>query len=518
METPKKISSVIVLGGGTAGWLTANHLAKKLQPGTANGVCVTLIESPDIPTIGVGEGTVLTIRDTLKYLGISETELLRECDATFKQSIEFINWMAPSDRQTHRYHHVFDYPPAEYAPHLLDWVMQKEQKPDFANAFSYQQAVIEAGKAPKGITHPEYEGVCNYAYHFDAAKFGQLLARHARTNLGVKHIQANISRVDTDEAGNICCLHSDQGQQFVADLFVDCSGANSTLLGQTLNVPFISKKAHIFTDTALAVQVPYTDPQQPIACSTLATAQQAGWIWDIGLTTRRGVGLVYASDFQTEQSALDDLQRYLGTDADALTVRKIPMRTGYYERFWQGNCVAVGMSQGFVEPLEATGLLLFDVSARMLAEQFPVTHQDICRCAARYNKKLRYAWDRVLDFVKLHYCISNRRDSEFWLAHQDSNTWSATLEEDIQHWQRHLPSQYDFTDRASVFNLENHLYVLYGMQFNTMPAAFLQQQADHTQAQQFYRRIADYAQQAAKQLPEHRDLLQRIARFGLQPL
>ncbi|GAC16593.1 tryptophan halogenase family protein [Aliiglaciecola lipolytica] len=514
------IKQVVVLGGGTAGWLSACHLAKKLLPNHPDGIRVMLVDSPDIPTVGVGEGTVPAIRESLQYLGISETDLLQTCDATFKQSIQFINWQPPmADGKMHSYHHVFDYPAPGFQQDLPYWALGHAGDSSFADSFSIQSSLCDAQLAPKLITQPEYQGTCNYAYHFDAGKFGKLLCDHGVNKLGVEHRQAKISLIETDEQGNISALVTDKNERISGDFFVDCSGSQSILLGKTLQVPFVSKKHMLFTDTALAVQVPYSKPTDEIPSCTLATAQTAGWIWDIGLTSRRGVGLVYSSAHLSDSEAELQLAEYLkGTNGQRVQVepRKIPMRTGYHQEFWKNNCVAIGLSQGFVEPLEATGLLLFDISARMLAENFP-SHQELMPLAAnKFNKKVRLAWDKVLDFIKLHYCISQREDSDFWQDHRQSSSMSEQLAEDLARWQWQLPNQYDFTERAAIFNLENYLYVLYGMNFKTDLSQSAYRFEQVNVAKTNFQRYADMAAQAKQQLPGHRDLLDRIQRFGLQ--
>jgi len=519
MSAHKTIQHIVILGGGTAGWLSANHLAKKLLVNAPHGMRITLVESPDIPTVGVGEGTVPAIRDTLQYLGITETELIQQCDATFKQSIHFIDWQpALANGKRHSYHHVFDYPLPGYHDYLPDWLVKTESRENFADVFSIQSRLCAAGLAPKAVTQPEYQGLCNYAYHFDAAKFGKLLARHAVEKLGVIHRQLRIVDVCMDEHGHIAHLVSDTGEQLGADLFIDCSGTPSILLGKALNVPFISKHDMLFTDTAIATQVPYADISAAIPCSTLATAQSAGWIWDIGLSHRRGVGLVYSSAHCSDDEAEQQLYRYLGSQAPQAALRKIAMRTGYHQSFWQGNCVAVGLAQGFVEPLEATGLLLFDIAARMLAEQFPANHAAMQTTAKRYNRKMRQAWDRVFDFIKLHYCLSQRQDSDFWQQHRRRDSQSETLSEVLDHWRWHLPSQYDFTDRAAIFNLENYLYVLYGMQFHTDLSAQAWRFDPQKSAEVSWQHMAHRAAQAKQQLLPHRQLLERIQRSGIQPI
>lgn len=527
----QKIQHIVIVGGGAAGWLTANHLAcalrdKNKQSNSVAPVTITLVESPNIPTVGVGEGTVPSIRDTLHYFGISETDLMQQCAATFKQSIEFTGWQPNSDcGKTHSYQHVFDYPNINHETAFTDWVQRGYQQASFADTFSIQAHLIKKGLAPKKFTQAEFQGVCNYAYHFDAGKFGQLLANNAVSKLGVIHKQAEIQHIVGDPQGGISHLMTDTGEVLKADLFIDCSGARSLLLGDFLQVPFISKNDMLFTDTALATQVQYQDPQQAVACSTLATAHSAGWIWDIGLTGRRGVGIVYSSKHMSEQDAAAELSHYIG-DENANTfaspLRKIPMNSGYHEKFWQGNCVAIGMSQGFVEPLEATGLLMFDKSAQLLSELVS-THcsettdnsDNLVELEQSFNRQLRIVWDGVFDFIKLHYCISKRSDSQFWRDHQDRNTWSANLRKKLDKWAHTIPSQVDFADTPGVFNLANHLYVLFGMQVTPSIVPTKDNQQDQASSHYHLKMMEQVSTQIEPVLLQHRALLQQIQRYGL---
>lgn len=513
------IRSVLVVGGGTAGWLAACHLAKKLAPQSPGGIEVTLVESPDIPTIGVGEGTVPAMRQSLQYLGISETEFIRECEATFKQSIRFDGWRAEPG---HHYHHVFDYPVRDQLDLTPYWLLGANGEASFADSVGIQSAVCDGGLGPKQITQPEYAGATSYAYHLDAGKFAALLTRHATRKLGVRHLQANVEQIVPDEAGGISHLVTDRCGELRADFYIDCTGFSSLLLGKTLAVPFIDRSDVLLADHALAVQVPYPEPDSPIPCQTIATARSAGWIWDIGLVSRRGTGYVYSSAHTSHEEAESDLRAYLresiGSVADDVSCRRIPMQVGYREEFWSGNCAAIGLSQGFVEPLEATGLLMFDATARMLAEQFPA-HRDLMPLLARrFNQRVGFAWERVIDFIKLHYCISDRRDSAFWVDNCDPSTIPQSLQENLALWRHQPPSDYDFSSKLEVFNLENYLYVLYGMGFPTDMSALASRHGQSGEAQAQFSRVQQVRQESLGALLPHRELIEKIHRYGMQTL
>ncbi len=511
---------VLVIGGGAAGWLAANHLARQLRP-APGGAEVTLLESPDIPTIGVGEGTVPAMRASLEHLGISETEFLRECGATFKQGIRFVNWMRPTEELTaHSYHHPFD-PVANGEPDpTACWLLGAAGAGSYVDAVSIQGRLCDAGRAPKLMTHAEYDGAVNYAYHLDAARFARLLTRHATTRLGVRHLLGTVDRVLVDERGDIAGVETAQHGTLTADLYVDCTGFAARLIGEALGVPFVDRGDVLFVDRALAIQVPWTEARAAIPSMTIATALPAGWVWDIGLTERRGTGYVYSTrhtdDEQAERDFRDYLRDGIGERADQLPCRTIPMQVGYRERFWSGNCVAIGLAQGFVEPLEATGLLLFDATARLLASRFPADARDLPVLAERFNARVRYAWERVIEFIKLHYCLTDRDDSEFWRDNRIAASIPDTLAERLELWRRMPPSEYDFERREEVFSLDNYRYVLYGMRYPTDLAPVRERYGDLGAARHDLERRRRYADEALSTLLPHRELIERIGRHGLQ--
>jgi len=498
--------------------LSACHLARKLRAESADGVRVTLLESEDIPTIGVGEGTVPAIRQTLRDLGISEADFIRECDASFKQGIKFINWVdSPGEGEDHYYHHIFDYPDNSGGDLTRFWLSQPRPRTSYADSVSVQGRICDLGLGPKEITQAEYEGVASYAYHLDAAKFARLLTRHAVEKLGVRHMLANVQCARLGENGEIKAVVTDRYGDVEADLFVDCTGFSSLLLGQALGVPFVDRKDILFADYALAAQVPYPQLDAPIPSFTIATAQESGWIWDIGLPRRRGTGYVYSSAHTDHSRAEDTLRCYLGSQGEGAEVRRIPMKVGYRERFWHKNCVAIGLSQGFVEPLEATGILVYDATARMLADTFPTRAAVMELVARQFNRNVRYAWDRVVEFIKLHYCISRRKDSDFWRDNRESDTIPESLREKLQLWKFQPPTDYDFPSKLEVFNLPNYLYVLYGMEFETVLGDRDQHFADGP-ARARCAQIAEVSRRLMTQLPKHRELIEKIRRYGLQKI
>ncbi|MBS3798559.1 tryptophan halogenase family protein [Pseudoalteromonas sp. BDTF-M6] len=506
-----QIRSVLILGGGTAAWLSANHLATQLKGVDQGGVKITLLESPDTPTIGVGEGTVPLMVHTLKEFGICESEFINACDVSFKQGIRFNNWMQPQNEQPHYYYHPFDYPLLN-KDNLAAWCLDPTRK--FAHQVGTQAQICDQGLAPKTICCPQYQGQMAYGYHLDAAKFAALLAKQGREQLGVNHQSVHIEQVQLDDTGAIKALIDNQGRAHSADLYIDCSGFSSRLLGQAMQVPFVDKSDILFVNKALAIQVPHQDPQAELPSCTLATAQSAGWIWDIALPTRRGVGHVFSDRYISTEQAHKQLADYLGMDEDKVEAREIAMPVGYRQKFWHKNCVAIGLAQGFVEPLEATGLLVFDATAKLLASQFPTNQHDMAALSERFNERVGAMWDSVIQFIKLHYAISNRDDNAFWRDNRNPNTWPPGLAQKLTHWRHHLPSHYDFNQGFDAFRLENYLYVLYGMDFKT-DLSHSPMRIDCGQSTQLQEALVAKGKHLCTQLPCNRALLNSIRTHGL---
>jgi len=271
------VRRIVIVGGGTAGWLVAGVLGSRYPRRGEQGVAITLIESRQQPPIGVGEGTWPTIRSTLKQIGVSETDFLRECDASFKQGSQFARWVDGSDSDM--YWHPFTLPAGYADRNVAPYWLEGSRRQSFATSVCFQPELCANGLAPKQITTPEYAGLANYAYHLDAGKFVPFLQKHCVEKLGVKHVYDEITRVESDESGFITHLVTRSGSQLAGDLFVDCSGFASLLIGKHFNVPFVSCKDVLFVDKAWAVQVPYRDETAPIARAFSALTRLPLYHW-----------------------------------------------------------------------------------------------------------------------------------------------------------------------------------------------------------------------------------------------
>lgn len=499
---------VSIVGGGTAGWLTAAYLARALGA----GVAVTLLESPEIGTIGVGEGTFPTIRETLRFLGIDEAAFVRAAGATFKQGVRFTGWQPDHDGAPHSYFHPFDAPFQPEPGLVADWLRHDETvRAPFAEAVTIQHQVAAARRAPKQPGEGDFTGPLTYAFHFDAVRLAALLAERART-LGVRHLSGRLHDLVLAEDGTIARVESDSGT-LTADLYVDCTGFRAELIGRLPGARFHSVADQLFTDRALTCKLPYAAPDAPIESATVATAHAAGWLWDIGLAGARGIGCVYASRYLDDAGAEAVLAHYLGRDLAELAPRRIAFAPGWQERAWIGNCVAVGLAGGFLEPLESTGVVLIEAAAAMIAELLP-PRGPVDRGAARFNALMAERYENIAAFLKLHYCLS-RRPEPFWRDNADPATLPPRLAAWLEQWRHRPPSRFDLQLESETFAHFNYQYILYGMGFATDAGAA--DAAAAARAERLFARVRAYGERAARELPPHRALVEQLAGTALSP-
>ena len=510
------VKHVVIVGGGSAGWLTAAVLAAEHGCGAGGDLQVTLLESPDIGPIGVGEGTWPTMRDTLRKVGVAETALIRECDASFKQGSRFNGWV--DGRQADCYFHPFVLPQGHGDANLVAAWLQRHADVPFADLVSFQPHLCAQGKAPKQMATPEFAAIANYGYHFDAGKFGLLLRRHCTERLAVRHLPDHVVGVHSHDNGDIASLQTQAHGTVAGDLFVDCTGMSSLLLGQHYGVALVPQRHVLFNDSALAVQVPYAREDSPIASQTIATAQPGGWVWDIGLPTRRGVGHVYSSAHTSDDAAEHALRSYIessGGPRNIASPRKLTFQPGYRRKFWHRNCVAVGLSAGFVEPLEASALALAELSAAMLSEELPATREAMDIVARRFNDAFSYRWERVIDFLKLHYVLTRRSDSAYWRDHVGQESIPERLRDLLTLWRHRPPSRHDFVRAEELFPSASYQYVLYGMGFRPEPGAYARRTDRAPPADGFFREAAALTRKMLPALPSNRDLIEHVRRHGM---
>ncbi len=405
--TPLK--QLVIVGGGTAGWMTAAALSRL----TAAGVSVTLIESEEIGTVGVGEATIPPLHDFNRALGIDEDEFVRATQATFKLGIEFVNWARTGDRYIHPFG-VYGRDPHGVKFHQV-WLREHQltgEAGDAADIGDYCLSVVAAKLGrftrPRGGPQSVLSSL-RYAFHFDAGLYARYLRSYAESR-GVKRIEGRIEAVEQDgTTGFISSVRLNDGRSVEGDFFVDCSGFRSLLLGAKLGVAYRSWQHWLPCDRAIALPCNRTGAPDPY---TRATAGRAGWRWRIPLQHRIGNGHVFSSAHTSDEQALRDLTEGLDAPATA-DPRLLSFTAGRRELSWEKNCVAIGLSGGFIEPLESTSIHLIQSGIFKLMALFPGSEMDQ-REIDEYNRTLIEEYERIRDFIILHYCATERDDSEFW--------------------------------------------------------------------------------------------------------
>lgn len=403
---PNPIKNIVIVGGGSAGWMTAAALSSLLSP---DAVKITLIESEQIGTIGVGEATIPDVINFNAMLGISEQDFLRATNGTFKLGIEFINWGKLGESYFHPFGtHGVDMQGIDF--HQF-WMRYRQANPT-SEIEDFSLSAI-AGKSHKfAMPSGDPRSVLSqlrYAYHFDATAYARFLRDYAEQR-GVTRVEGKVVNIDVDgESGFISNVGLERGEQISGDLFFDCSGFRALLLGQTLDVDFTDWAHWLPCDTAQAVACERTGPLLPY---TKSTAKSAGWQWRIPTQHRTGNGHIYSSNMMSDDDAIESLLGDL--DGPVLGApRKIKFRTGHRAKFWEKNCIAIGLSGGFLEPLESTSLYLIQEGISKFISLFPGADMPVS-IQNEYNRQLVQKFEQVRDFLILHYKATERDDSPFW--------------------------------------------------------------------------------------------------------
>jgi len=427
---------IVIVGGGTAGWMAANLLAQRW--GGAAGPCrITVLESAEVGTIGVGEGSTPFLRRFFQILGIAEQDWMPACNASYKSGIRFPGWSSVPGYEDYVHPFFNEQDRATGGEFFTNACLRRRGWAADANPqdFFIAAALARAGKAP--VLPPDPQGrpqlQTDYAYHFDAALLGQFLRRHA-LGLGVLHRVDTVQGVQWAENGDIAGLQLQGGAQLAGDFFIDCSGFKGLLINEALGEPFISYQDNLFNDRAVAIPTAL-NPEVDIPSETVSRALSHGWAWQIPLSSRYGNGYVYASAFVSDDQAELELRRLLGPAAEHSEARRLKMRVGRVERHWRNNCLALGLSQGFIEPLEATALMLIQLSLFNFMELFEQAgfgrqHQGLC------NERINKMFEGVRDYVVAHYQLNTRRDGDYWRANRAHHHRSERLTSILEVWDR----------------------------------------------------------------------------------
>lgn len=401
----KAVKNVVILGGGTAGWFAASLISKVL----GNGLRIQLVESEEIGIVGVGEATIPPIQNFNAALGIDERTFLKETNGSIKLGIQFENWGNIGDSYMHAFGGIGkDFPFASF--HHF-WLRAKELGVDtdfWDSSLNYQTAKANKFQKVNNIEGTNLPGLV-YAYHFDAGLYAQYLRKISESQ-GVIRTEGKVDHVNVcEDTGNVSELVLQSGETIQGDLFLDCTGMYALLIEKTLNTGYIDWNHWLPCDRAMAVPSKNNDIIPPY---TRSIAHRAGWQWRIPLQHRNGNGIVYSSKHMTDDEARKMLLDTLGSEALA-EPKVIPFRVGRRRKQWNKNVVAIGLSSGFLEPLESTSIHLIQSAVTRLIKHFP--NKGIRQVEIdEFNRQSTYEIERIRDFIILHYKMTNRTDSKFW--------------------------------------------------------------------------------------------------------
>ncbi len=406
----KPLQKILIVGGGTAGWIAASILAKQLRntDGTPSSIQIELVESEDIGTIGVGESTIPPFLEMLNNLEINEQEFIKYTQASFKLGIQFVDWRVKGET----YFHPFGTITADMSEFTFYqmWLKSLHQGDNFAlQDFSPCNVMARHGRffLPQ-LAEKTAIGEARYALHLDAKLVAQYLRNYAEARGVVRH-EGKITQVITRGDGGIASVKLESGAEITADFFIDCSGFHALLIDKTLGSAYCDWSHYLPCDRAVAVQTENVGDTTPY---TRATARDHGWTWRIPLQKRTGNGYVYASRYCSDDEATNTLLQ--AVDGKLLIEpRVIPFKTGVRQDVWKKNCLAIGLAAGFIEPLESTAIHLVVRGMVQFMRNFP--DQDCDEALARnYNRCITREYEEIRDFIVLHYCLTQREDTPFW--------------------------------------------------------------------------------------------------------
>jgi len=488
-----KVENVVIVGGGSAGWMTAAYLNKAF----GKSLQISVVESSNISTIGVGEATFSTIKLFYDFLGLEEHEWMPHCNAAYKLAIKFVNWNAEGQHFYHpfqRYEIVDGFNIGEW------WLKLQEKLGTYDDSCFTVPALCNSKRSPKYLDGRVFDSKVEehftserafqknmlqdlkiqypYAYHFNAGLLANFLRDYA-VQKGVKHILDDVVDVKLTEDGHIAHVVTKENGNIRGDLFIDCTGFRGLLINKTLGEPFISFSESLLCDRAMAMQIPRDIAKDGINPYTTATALSAGWVWNIPLYGRDGTGYVYSSAFISQDDAEKEFRKHLGSASDDCTPLHIKMRIGRSRNSWVKNCVAIGLSSGFVEPLESTGIFFIQHGIEALVADFP-DKQFNEELTKSYNKAVAECIDGIRDFLILHYYTSSRKDTPFWEATKHELMIPEGVKEQLKLWRMRLPNNRNINPCYHGFESYSYSVMLLGLGYrpeHSLPAL------DHIDAQ-----------------------------------
>ncbi|MEL6688241.1 MAG: tryptophan halogenase family protein [Pseudomonadota bacterium] len=494
------LKHLVIVGGGSAGWMTAAALSCLLGD---RGTRITLVESEQIGTVGVGEATIPDIINFNHMLGIREAEFMAATDATFKVGIEFRNWGQKGESYFHPFGELgVDMQGIDFHQYWLQDTQNGSNNPiedySLCAAAAKANAFTHPNPDPKSVTSH-----MRYAYHFDATKYAAFLRQFAEAR-GVKRIEGKVSDVGTDsETGHIRSLTLESGPMVEGDFYFDCTGFRALLMRQTLGVNVQDWSHWLPCNSAQTVASQHAGALKPY---TISTAHEAGWQWRIPTQARTGNGHIYSTDYISDEKAFETLMA--GLDGEPLTdPRTIRFKTGCLEKFWEKNCIGIGLSSGFLEPLESTSIYLIQMGISKFITLFPKA--DAPRVIVdEYNRQMQQEFEQVRDFIILHYKATQRDDTPFWRYCRDMG-----VPESLAH------KMELFQAAGRIFRYEDELFskpswvaVMVGQ--NIMPEAVdpIVGSLPAEQIRHSLQSMRNAMQKASQAMPSHSDYLARYCK------
>ncbi len=526
----KPISKITIVGGGTSGWITACFLARSFGAQVKRGeMMITLIESKKIGIIGVGESTARPITDLLRFIGINEKEFVTRCDATFKLGGWFdgwdndangnpISWVNPFFTQSEIEGMNPGYMFARFGMHPGG----DHIKEDYSEAMSVCPEVIRAHRGPRPLDGQEFQAFVPYSYHMNAVELAKILMEHGTGNLGVQHIYDDVTDVRMDERGFVKELELEEKGVHPIEFIIDGTGFASVIIGKKMGEPFIPYDNYLLNDRAAVAQIPHQDPTR-IEPTSKAIAMRAGWSFRVPLFNRVGAGYVFSSKFLSDDEAIAEFLEHAGPIAKDAEPKVIRMRIGKTRRSRVKNCLALGLSSGFVEPLEATAIYSVQLALMWLVRYFPDTDFEPS-VEKRYNELIDGLYSEIVDFIVMTFHLSNRTDTDYWRVVREDMEIPDSLQANLDLWRHTMPDKLDLPN-STFFTPNSYRSALMGKRFYKGRSYPQSAMVDDGFWEAFINARRQRSQEFLAKLPDHYTLLRRIrgedqpvTGLGAQPL
>jgi 2-polyprenyl-6-methoxyphenol hydroxylase-like FAD-dependent oxidoreductase len=495
-----KPKNILIVGGGTAGWMAANLLANKWK-----GTEICLVESKEIGIIGVGEGSTPHLKFFFDAIGVADSQWMPRCNATYKNGITFDKWS--SHKGFESYFHPFEAQTDDLftVPHFFKNIQARKQG---YNVDAHPDKYFLETYLSKNNLGPLPEetfpfGVA-YGYHFDSALLGQFLAETAQTK-GVTRIDAKVEDVLVNNEGNLSSVKLGDGTTLEADFFIDCSGFNSLLMQKALKVNYKSFKDNLFNDAAVVIP---SEISQVLPAETKSTALSNGWAWKIPLRNRFGNGYVYSSDYIDSNQAETEFRQHLGLLESDIQARHLKMKVGRVEKHWHKNCLAVGLSQGFIEPLEATAIALsFNTVAQFM--QYFQEGKGTNKFEEAFNQDINSRFDGIRDYVVCHYKANQRTDSDYWLDNAANKNISETLSRILHLWKNSPDFAADMYKSKLMGSYQPKSWACLLAGHGVFPKKNIDPTIDYSAHQQEIKGLSDFIRRCGLNFKNHNELLTR---------